>query len=250
MSRLKIETNQKLLVNASTLLLLQNAIILVLIGISFVLRQSTLLLSLIQIITFGLDILGIALLGAGLYMLSKIIPSPVGSLFTKKSGSLLLFWVPLTLIWRLSGRFFSSQITQSLSTAASMLWVFFLASLVLTVAVFNLNKMIGRFREQGVILEGGGALCTTYAVLNVIGVFMLTLGLIGAAPFLEQFAQVDPNNPPTSFEFAQGAIFFVLLSSVGQFIKGLIVPILGLLVFSQLRGVFREMEFPSENSSQ
>lgn len=245
MSQLDLETNQKLLINTSTLLLLQNALIFVLIGISFILRQSS-VVSLIQIIIFGLDILALALLGVGLYRLSQKIPTAVGGLFAEKSGSLLLLWVPLTLIWRLSGRFFSSQFTQSLSEATSMLWVFFLASIVLSFAFFNLNKMVVRFREQGIILEGGGGLYVAYAVLNVIGVFMLTLGLIGVAPLMEQLEQIDPDNP----EFPQGALAFLLLSSLGQLLKGLIVPVIGILLFLQLRGVFRQMEFSSETNTQ
>jgi hypothetical protein len=122
---------------------------------------------------------------------------------------------------------------------------------VFSIAFLNLNKMISRFREQGVILAGGGALYVTYAVLNVLGVFMLTFGLIGAAPFLEEMSQidpstVDPNNPP-AFNFSSGVLLFLLLSGIGQFLKGLVVPILGILLFSQLRGVFKSMEFSHEN---
>lgn len=250
---MNVEPNQKLLVNASSILLLQNTLIFASIVINIVLQQS-LLLSLIQLVTWGFDIVGFALLGAGLYRFSKAIP--IGGLFAEKSGLLLLLWVPITLIWRLAGRLLSSspqdvtQLGQAISTTTSMLWVFFLASFVLTFAVLNLNKMIGQFQEHGLIMEGGGGLYSAYAVLNVIGAFIITLGLIGSAPFLEQLAQIDPNNPPTSLGFARGGIFLLLLSSVGQFIKGLVVPILGLLLFSQLRGLFLKIELQSEDNSQ
>lgn len=250
MSQVALKTNQKYLITASTLLLVQNVLIFVLIGISLILRQST-LLSLIQVIIFGLDVLGIALLGFGLYKISQILFTSVGGLFSEKSGLLLLLWVPLTILWRVTSSFFSSQFTQSLSTVSSMLVIFLLASIVFFLAFLNINKMIGRFREQGVILEGGGALYATYAVLNLIGVLMLTIGLIGSSPFLEEIGQIDqsnidPNAPP-DFNFSSGILIFLLLSGIGQLLKGLIVPILGILLFSQLRGVFKNMEFTPEN---
>ena len=244
----KVETNQKLLVSAATILLLQNTLILALSIISIFREHLDLVQLLIRNSTYVIDIVGITLLGAGLYGFSKAVPK--GGLFAERSGLLFLFWVPLTLIWRLFGRFFSPQISRDLSTEMSMAWVFFLASIILAVAVYNLNKMIGRFREQGIILEGGDALYTTYAVLNVIGVFMLTLGSIGVAPFLEQLAQIDSNDPPSPFEFLQGTLAFRVLLGVGLFIKGVVVPILGLLLFSQLRGVFCETALPSKSNLQ
>jgi len=40
----------------------------------------------------------------------------------------------------------------------------------------------------------------------------------------------------------------MILIVLGLFIKGLVVPILGILLNSQLRGVFGEMELPSESN--
>ncbi|MFQ5819739.1 MAG: hypothetical protein ACE5I5_07130 [Candidatus Heimdallarchaeota archaeon] len=250
MPSLNVETTQKLLVSASTIMLFQNTLMLSLIVISIGLFQQAQLLSLIQIVIFGLDIVGIVLLGLGLYRLSKVVPK--AGLFAENAGLLFLFWGPLTLIWRLSGRFFSpssedvTQLGSALSTTTEMLWVFSMAALVLTFAIFNLNKMIGRSREHGFVLEGGGGLYVIYAILNIIGAIMLTFGFIGATPFLEQLGQIDPSNPPSSFEFARGSMLFLFLSFIGQFIKGLVVPILGLMLFSQLRGVFRKIEFQFE----
>lgn len=250
MPSLNVATTQKLLVRASTILLFQNMLMLSFIVISIGFIRQALLLSLILILIFGLDIVGIVLLGLGLYRFSKMVPK--AGLFVEKAGLLFLFWGLLTLIWRLSGRFLSSSsenislIGLPLPTTAEMLWVFSMAALVLTFAIFNLNKMIGRFQEHGFILEGGGGLFVIYAILNIIGAFLLTFDFIGGTPFLEQLCQIDPSNPPSSFEFASGSMLFLFLSFIGQFIKGLVVPILGLMLFSQLRGVFRKIEFQYE----
>jgi len=190
----KVETNQKLLVSAATILLLQNTLILALCTINTIGRfmerfSEDLDFLMIWIGTDGLDIVGIILLGTGLYGFSKAVPK--GDLFAKRSGLLFLFWVLLTLIWRPFGRsaYFSKR---SLWThfrvnfwahiwANFWIYVFFLASIILAAAVYNLNKLIGRFREQGIVSKGGALyttyLYTTYAVLNVIGVFLFTLAL-------------------------------------------------------------------------
>lgn len=225
----QFEMNQKLVVSAATILVLHNSLFLAISIITAIKYEFSLTLTIYPILwigTHGLDIVGVLLLGIGLYGFSKAVPNR--DLFERNTGLLFLVWVFFTLIWRLLWRsiFFStSKFWRWLDDPSNFLvaGVFFSASLILTVGIGDLNKMIDRFRKRGIITKGWGILYTAYAALHCLGSLLITFGLLS------------------------GFLVEVFLGGLGLLIKVSIVPILGILLFFQLYRVFSEMKLSSES---
>jgi hypothetical protein len=222
------ELSKKLLVWGSTLMVIQNIILIPsLILVQIGMYDKLWLLAFAPV--FWIDLIGFGLIGAGMYFIGDFYTSVAS--FTRRTALVAFTWVFLAALWRLMCGILIPILIPFVVNNVIFLIIFGIAAAVFFLLMISINQVINTFQEQEGIGKGGSPLLTVYAIIHIIGAAVIVLGFISV---LGQSA----SEPWYSSRYMTS----VLLTSLGFLLKLIVVPIMGIGTFLRVRNRFQSIE--------
>lgn len=162
-----------------------------------------------------------------MYSISTFYPSVAR--FTKRTAVTAFVWVILSAIWRLMLGIlpFHTNISAPIYKVEIPHIIFGTASIALVFLMIFLNQVLNVFQKQESIGTGGSPLTIIYVIIHLLGATLIIVGI-----YLVSLVELMGLVPPPEFLW----IFF------GFLLKWIVVPIMGIIIFSGIRSSFLTIE--------
>jgi hypothetical protein len=224
------ELSKKLLVWGSTIIVIQNIILIPSLILAYTIIPNPDMQSLVFAPAFWIDLIGFTLIGAGMYFIGDFYASVAS--FTKKTALIAFVWVILSALWRLVfGILIPILIPMGIPAIFGVPHIIFgIASVFFLLLIIFINQVMNAFQKQEGIGKRGSTLFTAYAIIHLIGAAMIFFGSLSISL------------SDTSYEGLDIRYFQSLLPILlGFLMKLIIVPFMGIITFIGVRDRFQSI---------